>query len=66
MIQDWGFFATFAHRIVLFGYIGPIVFRTILKYDNNNTRMTEATKLTPSQAWALVVFSSVRVEGSYP
>ena len=27
----------------------PIVFRTILKYDNNNTRMTKATKLTPSR-----------------
>ena len=34
------------HSIVLLGYIGPIVFRTILKYDNNNTRMTEATNLT--------------------
>lgn len=27
----------------------PTVFRTILKYDNNNTRMTKATKLTPSR-----------------
>ena len=32
-------------RIVLLGYIGPIVFRTILKYHNNNTQMTEAMKL---------------------
>ena len=66
MILRVRFFSKFAFRIDLFGYIGPIVFRTILKYDNNNTRMTKATKLTPSQAWALVVFSSVRVEGSYP
>lgn len=28
--------------------------------------MTEATKLTPGQAWALVVFSNVRVEESCP
>ena len=66
MILRVRFFSKFAFRIDLFGYIGPIVFRTILKYDNNNTRMTKATKLTPSQAWALVVFSSVRGEGSYP
>ena len=46
MIQKWRFFATFALRIVLFGYIGSIVFRTILKYHNNNTQMTEAMKLT--------------------
>ena len=64
--QNERIFATFAFRIDLFGYIGPIVFRTILKYDNNNTRMTKATKLTPSLAWALVVFNNVRVEESYP
>ena len=28
--------------------------------------MTKATKLTPSLAWALVVFNNVRVEESYP
>ena len=28
--------------------------------------MMKATKLTPSLAWALVVFNNVRVEGSYP
>ena len=41
------FFVPLRSEFVLFGYIGPIVFRTILKYDNNNTRMTKATKLTP-------------------
>ena len=47
MIHHMRFFRIFAIRIVLIGYIGPIVFRTILKYDFNNTRMTKATKLTP-------------------
>ena len=28
--------------------------------------MTKATKLTPSLAWALVVFNIVRVDESYP
>lgn len=46
MILRMRFFRKFARRIVLFGYIGPIVSRTILKYDNNNTRMTDCFLLS--------------------
>ena len=41
----------------------PIVFRILLKHHINNTRMTKATKLTPSQACAFVVFNNIRVSG---
>ena len=43
------FLITFAFRIRSFLDKEPEVFRTILKYDNNNTRITEATKLTPDR-----------------
>ena len=41
--------AIFAFRIRSFWIYWANSFRTILKYDNNNTRMTEATKLTPDK-----------------
>jgi hypothetical protein len=50
-------------EFVLFGYIGSIVFRTILKYHNNNMQMTEAMKLTHQTSVGISSFQQCSHKG---